>query len=117
MNRQRERVIALGDAAVPLLRNLLVAGPPPAHVLAVTAVLNEIQARAAPGAAPNAAAIAMELEAFRSMYRTRASSALVGIRTSAARNALCGARTAPNMPSGMRQRLDSGMASMGGQCP
>jgi len=112
MNRERERVVALGDIAVPQLRDVLLNGPPPAHILAVDEVLQEIGSRAAP---LNPAVMALEREGFRSMYRIRASAALVEIGTPAARTALCDARA--NVPIAMRPAVDSGIATTGGPCP
>ncbi len=115
---ERERVVAYGDAAVPRLRAILLDGPPPAHITAVSAMMQHLAQTAPPGSAPTPAVIARQIESYRSMYRRRAISALTGIGGTQARAALCAGRGGAGTALPIQPAVDSALASVpGAPCP
>ena len=116
LSEERSRVIALGDTVVPVLRELLLSGPPPEHMNAVRRSIDELAARLPAARAPSQVTIERQLDRFRSMYRRRAASALAGIAGSLARQALCDARAA-NLPAVDRREVDAAILIVGGTCP
>jgi hypothetical protein len=117
MHDERARVVALGDTAVPRLRRILLDGPPPEHVAAVRATMVDLGRRVSPPRVPSNAIIDAQLDKFRAMYRLRAASALAGIGTNRARQALCAGRAASLPHANVREAIDSGIVQIGGSCP
>ena len=109
MDHERESVVALGDAAVPRLRAILLDGPPPAHVAAINASMQALAQSAPAGSAPSPAVIAAQLDSFRSMYRRRALLALTGIASVQAHSALCAALAAAVPATPISAAVDSGL--------
>ncbi|MBL0172224.1 MAG: hypothetical protein IPP90_16165 [Gemmatimonadaceae bacterium] len=117
LSRERDRVMLLGDSAVPRLRDILINGPPPSHMESIQKSLQYLVSHADSGRVPSNTVVAAQLEAFRTMYRIRAASALAGISNASAVSALC-AGVAPSAPGSTPQVAASArVAELGGSCP
>jgi len=114
MHNQRNRVVALGDTAVPRLRDILILGPPFAHDSAYVASLKRLAERT-PGLTP--VIIEHQRQIFIALYRRRALSALDGIASSAARSSLCLARATAGPGSPIFLAIDSSLGPAGPPCP
>lgn len=114
MHNQRSRVIALGDTAVPLLREILIVGPPISHDSAYVASLTRLAQRT-PGLTP--VIVERQRQMFAAVYRRRALSALEGIATSAAKSSVCLARATLAPASPIVPAIDSSIGSAGPPCP
>lgn len=113
MHRQRERVVALGDTAVPRLAQLLALGPPKSHDSAYVASLLRLAQRS-----PMTPEILQhQRENFAAVYRRRALIALRDIGTAPARRSLCLARTTTPATSPVRLAIDSVIAQINAPCP
>ena len=117
MSREREEVVARGDSAVTRLRAILIAGPPPSHMTAVQKSLQYLVTHADSGHVPTNQALTAQMEAFRSMYRIRAASALAGIGSTSALSALCAGVAVSTPGSAVREAALAGVRAIGGSCP
>jgi hypothetical protein len=117
MDDQRARVITMGDTVVPMLRDILINGPPPEHIGAVREMMAEVAQRVPPARAPSVALIEAQLNRYRAMYGLRAVSALSGIGSKEARQSLCEGRSGQRSLITVRQAIDSAIARFGGTCP
>jgi hypothetical protein len=115
LDGERNRVVALGDSAVPMLQGLL-SGPPVEHMNAVRRSIEELAARMPAPRMPSQITIDQQLAVFHSMYVGRAASALAGIGDSLSRKALCDAR-ATNLAPVDRRAVDAAIMTIGGTCP
>lgn len=116
MAGERERVVSLGGTAVPRLRAILKEGPPPSHMAAIQKSLQYLVSHADSGRVPSRRALAAQLDAFQSMYRVRAASALAGIGGRAALSALCAGVASSAPGSVVRAAARAGVAKLGGSC-
>jgi hypothetical protein len=110
-------VIALGGATIPPLREILLTGPPQAHIDRLSATLRTVapQPTRLP---PNQATIALQISDFDSMYRVRAADALGAIGGSGAKQALCRGHATQALRPEVYRMIDSAVARVGGPpCP
>ena len=115
---ERARVVALGDAVVPLLESLLRNGPSAERTQQMKSYLAPL-ARAGPGRGPvSPTVLASILSDYELLYRVKAASALSGIGGAKALHALCDARgqSAPN--PAVKRAIDTALARRqgGGTC-
>ena len=114
---EHRNVVDLGATAVPVLRDILVAGPPQAHVAQLTQDLSS-QPPKPTRPPPSAAIIALQLEDFATMYRVRAAAALGDIGGVQAKQALCAGRATPALRRQVYDKIDNALARIGGTaCP
>ena len=107
-------MIALGDAAVPRLRQILIQGPPRSHDSAYVASLQRLAQRSS---AVTPVVIERQRKLFGAVYRQRAASALAGIGNTSARGALCLARATRSIDVATRVAIDSSLTLMNATCP
>jgi hypothetical protein len=114
---ERRDVVALGTSAVPVLRRMLLTGPPPDHIAQLTQTLTT-PPPSPTRPPPSAATIALQIADFGSMYRIRAADALGGIGDAGAKNALCAGRSTAALRPEVYRMIDSALARIGGSaCP
>ena len=113
---QLRAVVALGSAAVPALRTILIQGPPEADIAVVQRSLNALAGSPGATPAPSAAAIARQLRNFASGYRIRAALALGEIGGAEARAALCAGRGAGATPDNVARAIEQALQRIGGSC-
>jgi hypothetical protein len=111
-------VVVRGDTVVPLLRDLLLNGPPANFITQVRARLEEpVDTGGGVLVPPPPAAVETLLEDYRTIYRVRSSRALGAIGGDPARQALCAGK-AQNFPRHeVREAIDSALAALSGTCP
>jgi hypothetical protein len=112
-----DSVVTIGAAAEPVLRHILVHGPPPDLEAQVDSQLRKPMHGAGGLGVPPAPLIEAMLEDYRSNYRVRASKALGVIGTDAARSALCDGKAQNFSRIDVRQAIDAALSILGGQCP
>lgn len=112
MSGERERVILMGDSAVPSLQLALLRGPDPKRVAALARALGQRSiAVSSPGLATR------QVEVYRGSYWRRAAGALRDIGGPLAQRALCESKAARASPGLDRAYLDSAIARAGAGCP
>ena len=118
IDREQAEVVAMGQAAVPALRTLLIEGPPDTTIARKRAALSEpyYHNPSAPNVQPPTGYITARLDDFAARYRVRSSLALGLIGTDSARRVLCDARAMQFRPD-VRRFIDSSLALLQGSCP
>jgi hypothetical protein len=116
---ERDSVVALGQGAVPTLRQLLLYGPPLALVALVESELKRQLPSGPPGTtqAPPAGAVDLMLDDYRSGYRIRSSMALGGIGGDSARMALCDGLAQQFPRKDVVRAIQAALLDFGGTCP
>lgn len=116
---ERARVVALGDTAVPLLRTLLLDGPPAERKQQMEEYLRPLATPRQGQRPASPATIARVLSSYDALYRVRAASALSGIGGPKSLRALCDAREGAKSAPSVRQAIDTALARIkgGGTCP
>lgn len=113
-----EAVKAMGDTAVPVLRGLLLNGPPQASVDRMGRSLTALLGDSTHVPVSLAPAVVRQVEGYVAAYRLRAAVALGAIGTPAARAALCAGRASEVATGSVGMTVDSALALIGGGgCP
>lgn len=111
IQRERDKVVQMGDTAVPALRQALLHGPSDSRLSLMDSSLRRFTTLA-----PSQSAVQYQLRIYRSMYTTRSALALGLIGGAAARAALCEAKKSALLSRLESAVVDSSLVKVGGAC-